>query len=338
MPARDPSSSHLSITVNDVARVAGVSAMTVSRVLNRPGQVPEATVAKVRAAIALTGYVPNRAAGALRSSRTRLVAAVVPTLSGPMFLETLDALTAGLAARGYQLMVGQSGYNEAREDELLADIIGRRPDGIVLTGVLHTAQGRQRLLASGIPIVETWDLAPDPIDVLVGFSHEAVGHRVADFFAQRGRHRLAVIGGDDPRARRRAEAFAAQARARGLPEAELQYVPAPARLGPGRTALRELLQRAPDVDAVFCSSDLVALGVLTEARAQGLAVPRQLAVVGFGDLNFAADLEPALSSVRVDPRQIGELAAQCIVTRAHRETLAERVIDVGFQLIERASS
>ena len=330
--------SHLSITVNDVARVAGVSAMTVSRVLNRPDSVPAGTVEKVRAAVAQTGYVPNRAAGALRSSRSRLVAAVVPTLSGPMFLETLEALTAGLAERGYQLMVGQSGYSEAREDELLADIIGRRPDGIVLTGVLHTAQGRQRLLASGIPIVETWDLIPDPIDVLVGFSHEAVGRAVAGFFADRGRRWLAVIGGDDPRARRRAEAFAAEAQARGLAAPVLQYVPAPTRLGHGRTALRELLRLQPQADAVFCSSDLLALGVLTEARVSGIDVPAQLAVVGFGDLNFAADLEPALTSVRVDPRQIGDLAAQCIVARATGEALDSRVIDVGFSIVERASS
>lgn len=330
--------SHLSITVNDVARVAGVSAMTVSRVLNRPESVPAATVEKVRAAVAQTGYVPNRAAGALRSSRSRLVAAVVPTLAGPMFLETLEALTTGLAARGYQLMVGQSGYSEAREDELLADIIGRRPDGIVLTGVLHTAQGRQRLLASGIPIVETWDLIPDPIDVLVGFSHEAVGRAVAGFFAGRGRRQLAVIGGDDPRAHRRAEAFAAEAQAHGLAAPRLRYVPAPTRLGHGRTALRELLREQPRVDAVFCSSDLLALGVLTEARAAGIDVPAQLAVVGFGDLNFAADLEPALSSVRVDPRQIGELAAQCIVTRAAGAALDSRVIDVGFSIVERAST
>jgi len=338
MKDRDPAPSHLSITVNDVARVAGVSAMTVSRVLNRPDRVPEATVAKVRAAVAQTGYVPNRAAGALRSSRSRLVAAVVPTLSGPMFLETLEALTEGLEARGYQLMVGQSGYSESREDALLADIISRRPDGIVLTGVLHTAQGRARLLASGIPIVETWDLSADPIDVLVGFSHEAVGRAVAGFFAQRGRRRLAVIGGDDPRARRRAAAFVAEAMAHGLVEPMLQFVPAPTRLGHGRSALGEVLRHAPDTDAVFCSSDLVALGVLTEAHARGIAVPRQLAVVGFGDLNFAADLDPALTSVRVDPRQIGELAAQCIVSRASRETLAQRVIDVGFSIVERASS
>jgi LacI family gluconate utilization system Gnt-I transcriptional repressor len=338
MTLQRAAASHLSITVNDVARVAGVSAMTVSRVLNRPESVPAGTVEKVRAAVAQTGYVPNRAAGALRSSRSRLVAAVVPTLSGPMFLETLEALTAGLAERGYQLMVGQSGYSEAREDELLADIIGRRPDGIVLTGVLHTAQGRQRLLASGIPVVETWDLAPDPIDVLVGFSHEAVGRAVAGFFAERGRRRLAVIGGDDPRARRRAEAFAAEAQARGLAAPVLRYVPAPTRLGHGRTALRDLLREQPQADAVFCSSDLLALGVLTEARVSGIDVPAQLAVVGFGDLNFAADLEPALTSVRVDPRQIGDIAAQCIVTRARGETLASRVIDVGFSIVERASS
>ncbi|MDB5999060.1 MAG: GntR family transcriptional regulator [Rhizobacter sp.] len=329
---------HLSITVNDVAKVAGVSAMTVSRVLNRPETVPPATVAKVRAAVLETGYVPNRMAGALRSSKSRLVAAVVPTLSGPIFLETIQALTTGLAERGYHLMVGQSGYSEAREDELLSDIISRRPDGIVLTGVLHTAQGRTRLLASGIPVIETWDLAPDPIDMLIGFSHEGVGRAVGEYLRAKGRRKLAAIGGDDVRSHRRSAAFAEACRDGGQPTPLIHFVPAPTRLGDGRRALSQLLEQQPDIDGLFCSSDLLALGVLTEAHSRGIAVPERFAVVGFGDLNFAADLHPALTSVRIDGQRIGELAAQFIVARANGEVVAERVVDIGFSIVERSSS
>lgn len=177
---------HLSATVMDVAKMAGVSAMTVSRVINSPQAVHADTLAKVQAAVAATGYVPNLGAGGLRSSRTRLVSAVFPTLSGTVFLDTIEALTSCLRHHGYQLMVGQNGYSDSREDELIRDIIGRRPDGIVLTGVLHTEQSRRRLISAGIPIVETWDVALDPLDMLVGFSHEAVGRAVAAFLLDKG--------------------------------------------------------------------------------------------------------------------------------------------------------
>ena len=111
-------------------------------------------------------------------------------------------------------MLGQSGYAESREDALLEAIIGRRPDGIVLTGIMHSAEGRRRLLAAGIPVVETWDLTPTPIDMLVGFSHAEVGRAVAEFLHAKGRRRLAVVAGDDERARRRHQAFVDAARAR----------------------------------------------------------------------------------------------------------------------------
>lgn len=311
--------------------------MTVSRVFNRPDEVPPATVAKVRAAAEATGYVPNRLAGGLRLSRSKLVAAIVPTLAGPIFLPTIESLTTHLAAHGYQLMVGQSGYQPANEDVLISEIIGRRPDGIVLTGVVHTEGSRKRLLASRIPVIETWDLALDPIDVLVGFSHEAVGHRVAEYLAGQGRRRLACIGGSDVRSVRRTEAFVDAARRLGL-AARTAFVEPPTRLGQGREALARLLAQDEAPDGVFCSSDILALGVLTEARVRGLSVPQQLGVVGFGDLDFAGDVDPALTTVRIDGRRIGEIAANCIVSRARQETLPSPVIDVGFSLVERASA
>ena len=326
------------VTLHDVAKLAGVAPITASRALNTPGQVSAEVLRKVSDAVARTGYVPNRLAGGLASTRSRLVAAVVPTIAGPVFLETVQSLTEALAEHGYQVMLGQAGYTGSREDALLDAIIGRRPDGIVLTGILHSDQGRRRLLASAIPVVETWDLTPTPIDMLVGFSHLDVGRAVAAFLHAKGRRRLAVVSGDDERASRRLGAFRAAAQALGLAQVPSVVVPAPTTLKSGRRALAELLQSAPETDAVFCSSDLLALGVMTEAQASGLAVPGRLAVVGFGDLEFAADLHPALTSVHINGGAIGRQAARFIIERAEGRSVDPRVIDIGFSIVDRQSA
>ena len=337
-PARRSRRGSGAVTLHDVAKLAGVAPITASRALNTPSQVSEEVRQRVADAIARTGYVPNRLAGGLASTRSRLVAAVVPTISGPVFLGTVQSLTEALESYGYQLMLGQSGYSGSREDALLEAIIGRRPDGIVLTGIMHSAQGRRRLLASGIPVVETWDLTPTPIDMLVGFSHDDAGRCVAAYLHGRGRRRLGAVSADDARAGRRCRAYQAGAAALGLAEVPAVYVPAPTTLQSGRSALAELLRRQPDTDAVFCSSDLLALGVLIEARARGMQVPGQLAVVGFGDLEYAAALDPALTTVHIRSAEIGRQAAQFIVDRAEGRQPAERVVDIGFELVERASS
>ncbi|MFZ2293941.1 MAG: LacI family DNA-binding transcriptional regulator [Polaromonas sp.] len=337
VPSTSPRRRPRSVTVSDVARLAGVSAMTVSRAVNTPEQVPVATLKKVQDAVAKTGYVPNLLAGGLRSNKSRLVAALVPTLAGPVFMETIQALTAALAENGYQLMLGQSGYAGSREDDLLGAIIGRRPDGIVLTGIMHSIEGRRRLLAAGIPVVETWDLTPTPIDMLVGFSHTEVGRSVCDYLHSRGRRRLAVMGGDDERSQRRNQAFVEAAIRLGLASPPVHLVPAPTSLGSGRTGLRALLSAQPDIDAIFCSSDLLALGVLIEAQAQGIDVPGRLGVMGFGDLSLARDLNPALTTVRIDGTRIGRQAAQYIVDCAEGREIEARVTDIGFAIIERAS-
>jgi LacI family gluconate utilization system Gnt-I transcriptional repressor len=335
-PARRARRGSGGITLSDVAKLAKVAPITASRALNTPTQVSADVLARVREAVQRTGYVPNRLAGGLASARSRLVAAVVPTIAGPVFLPTVQSLTAELARGGYQLMLGQSGYVDSREDALLEAIIGRRPDGIVLTGIMHSAEGRRRLLASGIPVVETWDLTPTPIDMLVGFSHVDVGRAVAGYLHGRGRRRLAVVAGDDERAQRRNRAFVDAAVALGLPEPPVLTVPAPTTLKSGRASFASLL--AQDIDAVFCSSDLLALGVLTEATARRVKVPKTLAVVGFGDLDFAADLHPALTTVRIDGAAMGRQAARFLIERAEGRSVQQRVVDIGFEMVERASA
>ncbi len=296
------------------------------------------TLRRVREAIERTGYIPNMLAGGLASTRSRLVAALVPTIAGPVFLETIQALTEALAESGYQLMLGQSGYAHSREDALLDAIIGRRPDGIVLTGIMRSPEGRRRLLAAGIPVVETWDLTPTPIDMLVGFSHEEVGGAVAEYLHGHGRRRPAIVTADDPRAGLRRASFILAARRLGMAEVPVCTVPAPSTLGHGRTGLADLLARRPDVDAVFCSSDVLALGAITEAQARGIPVPGRLAVFGFGDFGFAADTHPALTTVRIDGTAIGRQAARFIVDRAAGRPVAESVVDIGFSIVERSTA
>ncbi len=330
------------LTLRDVAKLANVAPITASRALNTPQAVSPAILQRVREAVERTGYVPNMLAGGLASKKSRLVAAVVPTITGSVFLEMVQSLTEALAASGYQLMLGQSGYENSREDALLEAIIGRRPDGVVLTGIMRSPQGRRRLLASGIPVVETWDLTPNPLDMLVGFSHEAIGAEVANYLHRRGRRRVAAISASDDRAVRRNKAFADASQRLGMVapggDVPVCIVPAPTTLGSGRTMLRELLEREPDIDALFCSSDMLALGVIMEAQAQGIAVPGKLAVVGMGDLAFSRDVHPSLTSVRIDGTAIGKTAAAFIIARSEDRPVENPVCDIGFTIVERDSA
>jgi LacI family gluconate utilization system Gnt-I transcriptional repressor len=326
-------------TVHDVARLAEVSAITVSRALNRPEQLSTRTLERVRAAIARTGYTPNLVAGALRAAKSRVVAAVVPTVAGPVFLDTVQSLTDALDAKGYQLLLGQGGYGASREDALLDAIIGSRPAGIVLTGFEHSPEGRQRLQGARIPVVETWDLGAEPIDMAVGFDHRRIGAAVCDFLWAAGRRHLALVSGDDERARRRAAAFIRRARKLGAAQdPAVHWIPAPTTLAAGRAGLAHLLAEGRRIDAIFCSSDLVALGVLTEAHARGIEVPGRLAVVGFGDLPFSSGVMPAITTVSVDGARIGAIAAAMIIDRAEGRRVDKRIVDVGFTLVRRATA
>lgn len=337
LPKRSRRSSG-AITLRDVAMLAGVAPITASRAINTPDQVSSEVLRKVQEAVQRTGYVPNRMAGGLASSRSRLIAAVVPSTVVSVFMETIESLNSTLFDAGYQLMLGQSGYSAEREASLLEAIIGRRPDGIFLTGILPPGKARTRLLASGIPVVETWDLTPTPIDMLIGFSHSDIGREVAHFLMRKGYQRFAVVRAEDERADRRTVAFQEALVQQGLRPAFEVNVGASRSLKSGREAMAKILAQSPQTQAVFCSSDLLAMGVMTEARARRLHVPDDVAVMGFGDVPFVADMVPALTTVRINGGEIGQRAAHCLIERAQDRAVEQRIVDVGFSIIEREST
>lgn len=329
-----PTAATPSVTLHDVARVAGVSLITASRALSNPAVVSKATIERVQRAVEATGYVPNRLAGGLKSRRSMTVAALVPVISVPQFLPTVQTLTETLDAAGYQLLLGQTGYDRARERALLETMVGRRVDAIVVAGLLEPQGWGERLRRLHIPVVETWDLTDRPVDLLVGFSHLKVGSAVAGYFLSRGWRHVGVATADDQRAMQRRAGFAS-AVGREVPTAVVQ---APSTVRAGRTALAELLRQEPALEAVHCSSDALAAGVLIEARARGIAVPGRLAVCGFGDADFAECQEPSLTTVRIAGAEIGRRAAEMVIARGQGREVAERTVDVGFSIVERAST
>jgi LacI family gluconate utilization system Gnt-I transcriptional repressor len=325
-------------TIRDVAAIAGVSLMTVSRAVKQPQQVAAETLGRVQAAMAQVGYVPNMAAVSLRVSQTRLVAAIVPTLATHVFDAMLSALAAELATNGYEVLIGQTQYQPGRELELLRATLGRRPDGILVTGSVRDPAIREMLSASGIPVVEAGDLVRNHLDMAVGMSHEKMGAKVCAFLAGLGCRRFATFTGNDDRAQRRTKAFVREAQRLGLPAVHVAQVPPPTSHRVGRALMAELLASGRRVDAIFCGSDMTASGVLTECRERGIAVPGDLVVLGTGDTAFAEGLYPPLSSVRVDGARIGREAAAMFLERFAGRTPPKATVDVGFTIVEREST
>jgi LacI family transcriptional regulator, gluconate utilization system Gnt-I transcriptional repressor len=325
-----------SATLASVAASAGVSSATVSRYFSAPEKLSAATVERVRQAVEAQGYVPNLIAGGLASSRSRLIAAIVPAISQSLFASTIQAMTDELAAAGYSVLLGLSGQEDEHLDAVLRSVLGRRPDGIILTGAVTEPETRARLKAAGTPIIETWAMPDDPIDMAVGFSHEEVGRALAARVVETGRRRPLVLAAEGRRSGARMQGFAEALLAASRPEPDYLLFPAPTRFSHGRQGLAQALDSGLRPDAVVCTSDWKALGVLVEAQARGLSVPDDLAVIGFGDLDFAAAAEPALTTVRIDGAAIGRQAAAFLLQRAD-EGAARRIAKVGFELVVRDS-
>lgn len=327
------------VTMEAVGRIAGVSQVTVSRALSDPSRVSPATLSKIQAAIEATGFVPNAIAGALASRKSLLISALVPSITNIVYSSTVQAFADVMRDSGYQVLLSETGQALPDEEAMVTAHLSRRPDAMLLTGIHHTPKTRQMLLAADIPVVEIWDMTETPIDLCVGFSHPDSARVAADFAFDAGYRVAATVSAGDQRALRRRSAFAERFAARGGDLAGQIDFDDVASLKNGRLALDDLLARGvqPGV-AVFCSSDVLAHGMLTEAIARGLNVPRDIAVIGFGDQDFAAHTAPPLTTVRVDRHALGRIAAEALLARFDGKEAPQSVNDIGFQMIRRASA
>ncbi len=341
---KDRSSRTGAVTMATVGRLAGVSQVTVSRALSDPAKVSPEAMVKIREAIEITGYVPNAIAGALASRRTRLITALVPSITNIVYSSLLHGFSDIMRGEGYQIMLSETGFNAGDEEAAIAAHLSRRPDGLLLTGIHHSVPARRMLMAAAIPVVEIWDMTETPIDCCVGFSHADTGRLAADFAISAGYRHAATLSAGDERAERRRFAFADRfatatgntVTAIGLPirTATLEM----GRQGVARLVDEGLLRNRLESTVIHCSSDVIAHGALIEARTRGLRVPEDLAIIGFGDQDFAAHTDPSLTTIRIDRDQLGRAAAEALLSRFAGDTSATSIRLVGFELMRRGSA
>jgi LacI family transcriptional regulator, gluconate utilization system Gnt-I transcriptional repressor len=329
-------------TMADVARLAGVSPMTVSRAFKLDASVSENTRSAILEAADRLGYVFDSTASNLRSQRTDFVAVTIPSINNANFADTVRGLSEGVKARGLQILLGYTDYDINEEERLIEQLLRRRPEAIVVTGGRHTPRARRLLENAGIPVIETWDLPETPVGHVVGFSNAAAVCTMVDHFVSTGITRIAFIGGDadrDTRGTDRRAGFIAAMTAHGLQADRLiaAGVP-PISMREGADAMGRLLDNLPDTQAVICVSDLSAFGALTECQRRGVDVPGQMSVAGFGDYEIANICVPSLTTLNPFPREIGARAAKLILDVLDGRQTEPATIIVAPELMRRHSS
>jgi LacI family gluconate utilization system Gnt-I transcriptional repressor len=347
-PSRQPRRGHGRATLADVAAQAGVTAITVSRYLREPQRVAAATAEAIARALASTGYVPNKQAGALASAGgggARMVAALIPSIANSIFAETVQGLADGLHGSGCELLLAATGYSAEREEEQLHALLGWFPSAIVVTGRRHTAGALALMRAArgrGTPVIEMWDHHPGrgrERFIQIGFDHAEVGRAMAAHLIERGHRALAWVDSgvaEDFRAHERGEGFLAEARRRRVPARRIA-APAGEAIEAGRHALQALIDGARGVRAAAFANDHLACGALLEAHARGLAVPGDLALLGFGDFALGRQLEPTLSTVHTPRFEIGQATARAVL-QCVLEGVAPHDVRLPWKIVARGST
>lgn len=326
------------VTIEDVAKRANVSAMTVSRALKNPELVSDELRQRVDDVVSKLGYVPHHAARTLASSKSKLIGVLVPSFSNEVFVAILAGIRDSLQPHGYQLMIGDTQYSRELEQQLFLTYLEHSLDGFLITGVEHTETTKKRLATCGTPVVHMMDFSPNYFSV--GFSQQQAGYAMGRHLISRGYRRPAYIGAQlDSRVLKRREGFR-----RALREANLEtdyseiMVPDSSSIELGVKLLDRLLKEAPKTDAVFCCNDDLAMGALFECQRRGIKVPEQLAIAGFNDLAPVGWTVPAITSVTTPRYQVGFEAAQLLLKLMNNKVPDRTRIDLGFRLAERQST
>ena len=326
------------ITIEEVARLAGVSTATVSRVLSRPEVVRNQTREQVMAAIAKLDYQPDAAARALASGRTHTVGCVIPTLDHAIFARSTQAMQTTLAQAGYQLLVASHEYDPSTEFELVRALQQRGVDALVLVGTDHAPRLWKALSAWRKPTLLTWSC--DPRLPSLGFDNEGAAQMATSHLLELGHRYIGVISGftaHNDRAHSRIAGVRKSLTQAGL-SLPANFVTEQAfNLEGGRLGLRQLMRLRRKPTAIFCGNDLLAVGAMLEAERMGLNVPVDLSICGIDNLEIAEAINPGLTTVSLPTQDLGRIAAQYMLSAISGEIIAAKSL-LPFELVVRGST
>lgn len=312
------SQTHRPLTLRDVSEASGVSEMTVSRVLRNRGDVSDDTRKRVLETSKKLGYVPNKIAGALASSRVNLVAVIIPSMSNMVFPEVMTGITQILEETELQPVVGVTGYLPEKEEKVLYEMLSWRPSGVIIAGLEHTDASRAMLRASGIPVVEIMDTDGTPVDSMVGISHRRAGQKMAEAILKGGYQKIGFLGTKmslDHRARKRFEGFTETLAKNGVEICDQEFYSGGSALAKGREMTKAILEREPELDFIYYSNDLIGAGGMLYLMEQGVNIPQDIGLAGFNGVNLLKGLPKQLASMDAMRIEIGRKAAEIIAAR-----------------------
>ncbi|MEP3440644.1 MAG: LacI family DNA-binding transcriptional regulator [Sulfitobacter sp.] len=332
-------SSRSTPTLDDVAKKAGVSTATVSRCINTPERVVEATRKRVNRAIDSLGYTPNFGARVMAAKRTFTIGAIIPTMENAIFARGLQAFQEELHNSGYTLLVSSSAYDPKIEEEQIKALISRGADGLLLIGYDRAPAIYRYLERQAAPALIAWAYAPNNPLPAIGFDNRAAMIRLFDKVWEMGHRRIAVISANvlgNDRAAERLEGIRDALLARGLPPETIRVIETPYGFDTGETAMRELMSTDITPTLVMCGNDVLAAGAMRGARALGLDVPRDVSITGFDDIELAQVLHPPLTTMHVPHREMGRRAAAMLIALVEG-TAPQPAIDLSVTLQMRDS-
>ncbi len=329
------------VRLQEVAAAAGVSTITVSRCISNPTRVSKKTLDHVLKVASQLGYIPNRLASSLASSKSMVVGIVVPTLANPIHGIIMQGVADLLEPAGYQILTGNSHFSRHNEMELVRTFLGHRVDGIILTGRDHAPECVEMLTRSRTPVVEMFDYTANPIDVSVGSSNFDAGASLAQYLRARGRKRFAFIGHtglDDSRMMARLDGLRAVCADDGLAPPLHYEITSDPGTPAGGEVIGAILREAPDVDAALFAGHLVAVSAIQYAVNVGIDVPGRVAIAGFGDTPMAQWIKPSLTTVRFPNRETGMAAGRMMLERIAGRMPQQRAVRLGFEILGRESA
>lgn len=324
----------------DVARLAGVSTATVSRVLNHSQQVDPATRDKVLEAAKKLRYVPHGAARTLRSHRSKMVGAIVPSFDYALYARTTSALQQRLDERGYALVLAEHHYQLASETRIAGQLIEHGVDAFLLVGLDHEQGLFSQLEDYGRPYVLTWGVDPLRRHPSVGFDNRAATYQAARHLIELGHRHIGLLSAPLPgndRARARGEGLRAALADHGLvlPEQHVAY--APISLAAAEAAMARLLALPDRPTAIVATNDVFAVGAMLACRKAGVRIPEQMSVTGVDNTDLGATQTPGLTSVATPITDIGRAAADQLVARLEGRPF-EAFLEYPVQLVRRGST
>jgi len=323
--------------IREVARAAGVSIATVSRAFNRPEVVNAETRERIMAAAQSLTYIPDGAARSLSSQKSFRVGVVIPTIEDSIFARFLEALQQRLGNIGYALLIGVDRFDAEREVTEVRHLIESGVDAVVLCGAQRSPETYELLEALALPYLITHVHAQDETQISVGFDNREGAAMAIHYLVDLGHQEIGVI--DYPPARNDRAGLRLAGVIEALTERDLELPPAlrierPFSIEEGRVGLRQLAAQNPRPTAIFCGNDILAVGALFEAQAQGIAVPEELSIIGYDNLELAAQVAPALTTVHVPSSEMGAQAAKILSLMLSDKSVPRRT-RIGTALIIR---